>query len=291
MIKDKKTFFKRIKTFLIHFFSSLLEIVYPPYCIYCNQVFENRMNKRTGRIHRSILFCHKCRASIISLNKQCPRCGGTKFTIGLKALDCPSCHTRRWKFKRIIAIGEYQESFRDALRRIKTDKTGRFAVHWTKLLLLYHGQELKELNADYIVPAPMFFIRRFYRGVNSPDIIANVLGKYLNVPVANRLVQRYRMVRPQVIVSARKRYTNVKNVFRVRSPRRWFSRKPQYDIKGKTIILVDDILTTGSTCNEISKILLAAGASDIYVVVLARGQGKQKRKEKRIFDKRKMRQY
>ena len=166
---------------------------------------------------------------------------------------------------------------------MKTDKTGILAISAAKALAIHRRTDLESVGANYIVPVPMHRFRRWDRGVNSPDLLAEELGRQLKIPVARHLVQRIRSTDLQYTLSQRGRAENVAGAFALRPPS-LFSLllssllpsavcRPPSGLVGKNILLVDDILTTGATCNEIAKIFLAAGVGTVSVAILARAAG------------------
>ena len=166
---------------------------------------------------------------------------------------------------------------------MKTDKTGISTIAAAKTLAIYRHTDLKNVQAHYIVPVPMHRLRRWDRGVNSPDILADELGRQLKIPVARHLIRRIRPTDLQYTLSPKARGENVAGAFALR-PRSLLSsllpsaaRSPSSMIVGKNILLIDDIFTTGSTCNEITKVLLATGVRNVTVAVLARAAGGYRR--------------
>jgi len=191
----------------------------------------------------------------------------------------------KFRFKRVIALGEYETDLRLLVLRMKTDRTGILAVSAARLLAVSRRSDLENVQADYVVSVPMYRVRREDRGVNSPDTIAEELARQLNVPFARHLVRRVRRTDLQYTLSVQARTENVRGAFALRHPNLWekiinskWSRERSAAqssyLSGKNILLVDDILTTGATCNEAAKVLLAAGAQSVTVAVLARAEGK-----------------
>jgi ComF family protein len=117
-----------------------------------------------------------------------------------------------------------------------------------------------ERAIDAVVPVPLHRRRARERGFNQADILARVVGKRLHRPVLRRAVARVRPTPPQA-GKARDRVRNVRGAFAVRDPAR---------IEGRSLLLVDDVLTTGATVNECAKVLMKAGARAVLVYTLAR---------------------
>ena len=190
--------------------------------------------------------------------------------------ECSRCRTTPYRFKRVIALGEYEYDLRVFVLRMKIDRTGILAFSAARTLTQYRRSELENVCADYIVPVPMHRLRRADREVNSPDLLAEELGRQLKIPVAHHFVQRIRPTDLQHTLSGRERRENVAGAFAL-SPRglwgRFGFRRFPLSIADKNVLLIDDILTTGSTCNEVTKVLLSAGARSVTVAVLARAEG------------------
>jgi ComF family protein len=176
----------------------------------------------------------------------------------------------------VIALGEYENDLRLLTLRMKTDKTGILAISAAKILVLYRRADLEGVQADYIVPVPMHRLRRWDRGVNSPDFLSEELGVRLKIPVVRHLIRRIRQTDLQYTLSQRGRADNVSGAFALCPPHflaKLGLRRFQVSMTGKNILLIDDILTTGSTCNEMTKVLLSAGVGSVTVAVLARAEG------------------
>jgi predicted amidophosphoribosyltransferase len=109
----------------------------------------------------------------------------------------------------------------------------------------------------------MFWTRRLRRGTNSPEALAQTLGRQLGVPVRG-LLRRRRNTLPQAPLPPRERFRNVRGAFALRK---------SGALDGIRILVVDDILTTGATCSEAAGVLKAAGAAWVGVVVVARAHG------------------
>ncbi len=114
---------------------------------------------------------------------------------------------------------------------------------------------------DMLVPVPMDVKRLRWRGFNQSAMLARRLGRHVGRPVPLRLLQRCRITPPQVGLGEQERRRNVAGAFAVRDPGA---------VRGKGILLVDDVMTTGATVDECAKVLRRAGATRVDVVLLAR---------------------
>jgi ComF family protein len=123
-------------------------------------------------------------------------------------------------------------------------------------------KRLRELKADVIVPVPLHWWRRWTRGYNQSAVLAQALAHQLRIPCRTRWLRRARNTPRQVKQSAPDRRKNMRNAF---------SASARTELRGKTVLLVDDVLTTGSTANDAARALCAAGAIRVVVAVLAGG--------------------
>jgi len=121
-------------------------------------------------------------------------------------------------------------------------------------------RELPDGGIDMILPVPLAYRRLWKRGYNQAALLARPIAKHLNVPMDVRSVRR-KFRRDMGHMNYKQRRENIRGVFRIRHPE---------SIHGKTILLVDDVMTTGATFAELNKVLKKAGARAVYGVVFCR---------------------
>jgi competence protein ComFC len=120
---------------------------------------------------------------------------------------------------------------------------------------------LSNRRFDMIVPVPLHPWRMLEREFNQSELLGHELAARLKVPLETNLLTKVRKTRPQVGLSPQQRRDNLKGAFAV---------NPRLSLKAKTILLVDDVMTTGATGDECASTLLAAGAQAVYVITAAR---------------------
>lgn len=254
-----------------------LDILYPPHCVHCGELLPERCEEDL------LLLCGSCVSDWIPHEKMlCLKCG-TFLSPGPETPDedaiydddygllpeakpfrakCLRCVSRNFQFDRVLPLGEYEASLREVVLRMKKDKTGHLATQAASLLYRQYREDIHAIGAELVVPIPMHAIRRFVRGVNSPEFVAAEFARRLDRPISRKIVRRTRATKPQFDLKPNQRSKNVRDAFA-------FSGPPEA-VQDKTILLVDDILTTGSTSNEVTKLFLENGAKKVVVCVLAR---------------------
>jgi ComF family protein len=231
-----------------------VDLVFLPECSSCRLPLEGSTD---------VLLCEDCRRQFIEVARCCPRCGAT-LPPSAAATSCARCSGERQYFESVVRLGTYDDALRIAVLRLKHNRHPGLPLALADLLAVTHGQQLADWQPDAIVPVPMHWSRKLWRGVNSPQTIAERLAARLNIPLASRLLVRRRRTAVQAQLSPRRRRANVRRAFLAGHDR---------DLPAARILLVDDVMTTGATVNEAAKTLARAGAGPIRAVVLARANG------------------
>lgn len=151
----------------------------------------------------------------------------------------------------------------------------RFKFHNQRNFAKYYAAEagkilektMKLWNPALIVPIPLHKAKRRKRGYNQAEVFANELGKVFGVPADGGVLVRVRNTAPQKKLDSGVRRRNLKRAFRVAD------KEKMSLVRGRTILLVDDIYTTGSTMDEAARVLKAAGAEKVYYLTISIGQG------------------
>jgi predicted amidophosphoribosyltransferase len=255
---------------------ALFDIVFPRFCLGCGDgLLETR---RTW-------LCPRCLARIEPLGMaHCPVCAAD-LGAGAAVSACSSCLGLRPNFTAAVAVGKYDGLLRELVPRLKFGREGRLAWPLAELLhetLILHP---RYPEIDAIVPVPLTLRRRVTRGFNQAELIAEEVARRTGLPLLRTAMRRVRRVPPQVSLS---------RTDRLRSPIRTMScrdlpqalapalrRLPekigellghrlQSPVGDRTVLLVDDVMTTGATLKEATRALLAAGAREVFVGAVAR---------------------
>ncbi len=224
-------------------FSSLLNLFFPPKCVNCKA--------------HGFWICQKCFDDIKFIDTSiCYKCA--KLSEGFKV--CYQCQ-KQSGLKRVAVCAHWQKPMKLFIHRYKYKrlyvlKSKLGALMATKFFKTYGVRDI------VLVPVPLHKYRLWDRGFNQSALLAEEIAKLLDVKVVNCLV-RYRNTKPQFGLNKTIRSVNVKGAFR-------FKNKHYLDIVDKTVVLIDDIVATGSTLQECAKVLKSVGIKDVWSLVLAK---------------------
>ena len=197
-------------------------------------------------------LCHACGLSLSRLDYDCAVCGRPATGAGL----CFSCQATPHFFRRSRHAGLFEGPLRDALHRFKYE--GEYRLADTLGAIVAYVAAREGMAADVIVPVPLHRARQRERGYNQAALLARTVSRLTGMPVLQGLV-RTRATAVQANLAPARRGANVAGAFAYRGA----------SLTGCGVILVDDVLTTGSTADACAAVLLAAGAAWVDVVVVA----------------------
>jgi ComF family protein len=230
-------------------------------------ISSNKLNPYANSLFDFFLprFCPACKQKLSSdENTACKECMGKIRLVSTERL------TKEFgrKFANNNIISDFFSAF-----IFEKDKELQHIIHALKydkkfLVGNFLGQQLgkyllikKDLwQIDLIVPIPLHQLKKAERGFNQSSYIAKGIGKILHVTSSDRVVKRIKYTESQTTMTLNERAENISGAFRIRN---------KNGIKGKNILLIDDVITTGATISECGKILLEAGANKIYAASVA----------------------
>ncbi len=235
---------------MVNIFTRLIDCLFPPVCPLCNTPVS---------IHGEL--CADCWANMNWItNPKCVKCGypfSSDFDFGTTAL-CPTCASGNCELDWIRSACVYDDVSRSAMLPFK--HAG--CVHYANFMSRAMMWALRDIDvdADIVMPVPLANKRLFKRGYNQATLLARPIAQVLNIPLDLDSVSRIH--RPDMgHKNARERAENIHGVFAVKNPEA---------IRGKRILLVDDVMTTGATFSELRRVLMRAGASAVYGVTFCR---------------------
>lgn len=229
-----------------------LEVIYPARCVLCGAVLplkrENTQKNRT-------CLCPPCASDFPGIPaEECPHCGGKTETAGFCEFCC-----KPYAFSVAFALFPY-EKVQKGIHLFKYDGVRSFGEGFGQLmaeyLLEYHEELLAE--TDLLLSVPLHPKKEKRRGFNQTNLLCQEISKETGLLFSADALTRKRDTVPQSTLTPEERKENLKDVFAVAA-----------EVRGKRILLVDDIFTTGTTCNECAKVLYRAGAKEVKVFCLA----------------------
>ena len=235
----------------------MIDMVYPPRCPICDTILE----RHEGRIHK------KCRKQLDYIEGAvCMHCGRPVLSDLVEyCFDCEKKKKRGDKdtFFQGKSLLLYKGVVKQTMYRFKYSNKREYGTFFAELAMEKWGEWLFRCEIDAIVPVPMFRRKKRMRGYNQAEVFGRELAKYLRVPMDRNVVIRKKDTRPMKELNDIERENNLRNAFQI----------ARNIVKYKKILLVDDIYTTGSTADEVSRVLLEAGVEKIYFLSICMGQG------------------
>ncbi len=201
-------------------------------------------------------LCEQCLKTFPFNNGRiCVKCGSP---VGNEANYCIDCQNNTKHFDFVRSSLVYEKEAQRIVLDMKFNNNRWIEKHFAEMLFDTYNQN--HLDAEIVIPVPLSYKREKQRGYNQALLLAKSLAEKLKLPLADDVVLKVVDNKQQSSLSARERRENVKGVYNLQNAS---------IVKGKKVLLVDDILTTGSTLSEISRLLKKAGASAVYGLVVA----------------------
>ena len=214
----------------------IMNLLFPPVCPWCGELL------RQGERHT------KCEAALPRVeNPICTLCG--------RGTDRCTCGARKSELRRVVSPFYYEGGVEDALKRFKYAGASYAARPLAKEMARTVTERLRGVPISAVAPVPMERAKQRRRGYNQAALLAKGLAKELGLPCEERLLRLTGDKQEQHTLDRAARAANVFGVYSVPHPER---------AAGRTILLVDDISTTGATLRECAKMLSLAGAAAVY---------------------------
>lgn len=217
-------------------------LLFPKRCSFCGRV-----------VSAGATVCDSCRETLPFIKGDiCPVCGRERA-------QCV-CAGKHYAFDRLIAPFYYDGLAKDAIWRVKFRRQKSLAAGLGVIAAGFARNKYSDLRFDMAVPVPMSRQEQRDRGFNQSALFCRSMGRELGIPTREDVLAKPLDTKPQRSCHKEMRWKNVSGVFYA----------PQAEaVRGKNILLVDDVTTTGATLNECAKVLKAAGAKTICCVAVA----------------------
>jgi len=234
-------------------FTALLDLVYPRWCAACG-------GPVTGE---GLHICWSCLAEFQAVTSPlCRWCGDPIEGQADHDFDCGQCKRLRPGFDLARSALRYRGSLRRALQVFKYERAACLHRDFVPMLLATVTTHCRGVPFDGVTFVPLHPRRERERTYNQARLLAKGLAAALDAPFAGDCLRRTRSTMTQTDLSAAARRQNVSRAFAV-SKQEW--------LEGRTLLLVDDVMTTGATVDECARALKQGGAHKVYVVTVARG--------------------
>ena len=233
--------------------SGFFDLFFPPLCLLCHAPLAKSSDPS---------LCVRCLDGCLPLTSpRCPRCALPFVTIGGSDHVCGECLLHSPDFAWTVAAGLYEEALRHAIHRFKFDGVLSLDRPLARLLDEAWRHYSTDWRPDLLVPVPLHPQRLCQRTYNQSLLIARELGRSRNLRVDPHLLIRVLPTVPQAGLTAKERHRNLQGAFALTRP-----------LRGEKILLVDDVMTTGTTARNCATMLRAGGAGEVALVVLARAR-------------------
>ncbi len=231
----------------------LLNLIYPVKCIFCGEITE---------ANKDIFICDKCREKILFCEDTlcCRICGKPQISLGDRNM-CYNCLTRTYRtYKKAMAVVKYDDYTSRGIKRYKDGNNPNAGQVFASLMAKRLSDELDGINPDLIVGVAPSRKRVMKRGIDPVDILCENLSGLTHIPYKRNALRRVKNVPKQSGLKYNERMRNMIGVMALNKAA---------NVSGKTVLLIDDIMTTGATVNECGYILKQGGAKAVYVLTLA----------------------
>lgn len=231
---------------------NLVDMIFPPRCAVCNDIIYH---KREG-------ICSDCANKLKYVTEPyCYKCG--KPLEDDAAEYCKDCMSKPHYYEEGRGLLVYDEYMSKSIYRFKYNHKKEYGAFYGKVINDRLGDKIKEWNAQCLIPVPVHKSKLKTRGYNQAQVLAKELSKHCKIPVRSDLMLRNKSTVVQKKLSATDRENNLKKAFIV----------SKNVVSLNSVIIVDDIYTTGSTVDAMAKCLKEAGVRDVYFITLCIGRG------------------
>ena len=232
-------------------FQAAVSLLYPSTCTICGK------NVRAGEY-----LCDGCEAKIVRIVPPfCAKCSEPFEGSINTAFNCANCAHRTIHFDAAVAAYRGRGIVRDVIHEFKYDRQihlRHLVARWLRAALMMNGCAIAEF--DVIVPVPLHPARQRERGFNQASLLAELISAHTSIP-CKPLLKRIRYTTTQTALDRSERMENLHNAFRLRK---------NADVRGLRVLLIDDVLTTGSTVERMRARFETAGAMSVHAATAAR---------------------
>ena len=219
-------------------FNFVMNILFPSKCMFCGKTLPSDAKE-------DFLVCDKCVNQLPFRSKEEER---------------PDAY---FPLDRNESVFIYESRVKDAIHRFKFNGKKFYAKTFARFMFILISNRYIPSDIDCIFPVPLGPKRLLERGYNQAGELAFYISKQSQIPVCDKCLLRVKESVSQTALTSRERQKNIEGAF---------AANPDFDVRGKTVLLTDDVFTTGATLRECAKMLKEAGAKTVYSVTIAATQ-------------------
>lgn len=218
-------------------FKNIFNAIYPTTCISCRKFTKSTFD-----------ICDEClpKFEVIDV-PTCRKCG-----LPLENCDCKRFY---YRFNGIVAPFFNTGVAKDAIYNFKFNGYISASGFFTKYMVQFINKRFNNVDFDYVIAVPMKTLSRWQRGYNQAEVLAHKIAKQINVKHYKYAIKKLKDVKVQHDLRLEERFANVRGAFKLKDKKKF---------KNKTVLIIDDIKTTGATLDECARILLLAGAKEVF---------------------------
>lgn len=231
----------------------MLDVLYPKRCVACDKVLL-KIEKDKG-------FCKACQRKVRFVGPVfCMKCGAP-IKDDRKEF-CGNCENNKHIFIQNKAIYRYEGDMRLAMYRFKYANRRCYAKVFAKHAVELYGDWIKRNKIEVIVPVPMYEPKKKRRGYNQAEVFAKALSEVTGIPMSTEIVRREEDTEAMKQLNAIKRKKNLLNAFSL----------TKNVVQFRKVLIVDDIYTTGTTMDEVAKMLKYGGMDELFGMSICIGE-------------------
>ena len=230
----------KIKNRMLSIGRALTDFVYPPFCLLCESSLQHSENN----------VCPQCWEALPKIQ---PACVDSRSISIITQQEC--C------FDSSLAVWQYTEAAQQIVHLLKYNGYRQLAKSLGQAMGKAAKETIEYAKSDCLIPVPLHRVKYREREFNQSLLLAEHASEIVKVPVQAKTMIRLCYTKPQAQLSALERHRNVGGAFAL---------KKNVSVQGAHVVIVDDVITTGSTINECAKVLKEAGASQVMALTALR---------------------
>lgn len=239
-------------------FETIVDFIYPRRCPVCGDIV----------LPRGAKICPTCKEKLIYINEpRCKKC--SKAILNEEQEYCFDCTKKQFSYVKGFSLFEYDKGMQHSMSEFKFHSKKEYADFYIEELITRYGTWIQSIQPCALIPVPIHVEKRRQRGYNQAELLAQGLGKALDIKVLNDVLIREKNTTPQKLLDDKERVKNLKHAFAISN--KYKSMKEEFSLQ--RVLLIDDIYTTGTTIDVCTKALQGEGIREVYFMTVCIGKG------------------